>query len=100
MDERQGRRRTRVFGFRAPRFRGSGRGAPVEHDVAIQSAPGEALRPPALGVQVGELAGDRAERAGEDVVEHPRLEGHAAVGRSEQAQGARLLRVVDPEFRS
>ena len=84
---------------RARRGRQLGRG-PVQRHVAVEAAAGESLRAPALRVEVGELAGDRAEIAPESVVEHPRLDRDAAALRPQHAERAGLLGVVDQRRRA
>src|SRR5262252_8441577 len=66
---------------------------PVQHDVAVQPPARKPARPTALGVEVGELTRNRAEVAGEHVVEHPRLDRNAAARSGEHAQRPRLLGV-------
>ena len=51
--------------------------------------------PAALRVEERELAGDRSELTGEDVIEHPGLDGNAAACGLEDAQSACLLGEVD-----
>ena len=71
---------------------------PVQADVAVQPATGEALRPPALRVEIRELARDTAPEPAprrNDVVEHPGLDRDAAAGGVDDAQRPCLLGVVD-----
>jgi hypothetical protein len=65
----------------------------VQPGVAVTRAPGIALRPPSLRIEVGELAG-RSRHAATVVVDHPRDEPEAAVGLLDELEHPRLLREV------